>query len=197
MICNKSDENSAELAADCLKKGEIVIIPTDTVYGFSGIADLKNGNLFKTDEKIRTIKGRSEGKPFIHLIAKPEDVFLYTDDKIPEKILALWPGPLTVIVHSKKDIPLNSAAETVAFRCPGDKWLRSVIEKAGAPVYSTSVNRSGSPVLENISEIREEFGLEVSLIVESHDVKGNVPSTIVSVDEKGIVKVVRQGAVKV
>ncbi len=185
MIIKKTDENSAEKAAEILKKGGIVILPTDTVYGFSGIVDER-----ATDAKIRAIKGREETKPLIQLIAKPEDIFLHTDDQIPQKLLEKWPGALTIIVHNK------NTATTTAYRCPGDAWLRRVIEECGAPIYSTSVNRSGSPVLDTVQAIRNEFEAETNLIVDDGDKKNALPSTLVML-ENGSIKVLRQGDVKI
>ena len=159
MILKKSDPASIKTTADILKSGGIVIIPTDTVYGFSGIVDLKSNEktALKTDAKIRAIKGRAETKPLIQLIAKPEDLALYTDDDIPAALLSKWPGALTIIVHIKKDSPLAATAipesRTVAFRCPGDEWLRKIISECGAPIFSTSVNRSGQPVLDTCTAI--------------------------------------------
>ena len=191
MIINKSDENSAELVAESLKKGEIVIIPTDTVYGFSGIVDEEAS----TDGKIRAIKGRAETKPLIQLIAKPEDIFNHTDDKIPAKLLEKWPGALTIIVHNKK-AKADGTIPTTAYRCPGDAWLRRVIELAGAPIFSTSVNRSGCPVLDTVSAIRSEFENETALIVDDGDKKNALPSTLVMLENDSI-KVHRQGYVKI
>ena len=191
MIINKSDENSAELVAESLKKGEIVIIPTDTVYGFSGIVDEEAS----TDGKIRAIKGRAETKPLIQLIAKPEDIFNHTDDKIPAKLLEKWPGALTIIVHNKK-AKADGTIPTTAYRCPGDAWLRRVIELAGAPIFSTSVNRSGCPVLDTVSAIRSEFENETALIVDDGDKKNALPSTLVMLENDSI-KVLRQGYVKI
>lgn len=201
MIIKKADTSSIEQTSTAIKSGGIVIIPTDTVYGFSGIVDLKNsGSHFETDAKIRSIKGRAETKPLIQLIAKPEDIRLYTDDIIPESLLSKWPGALTIIVHIKDDSPLAATAipesRTVAFRCPGDEWLRKIIEQCEAPVFSTSVNRSGQPVLDTINAINEEFSSEASLIVDDGDKKGALPSTLVSI-ENGNIRVLRQGSVKV
>ena len=199
MILKKSDSTSIEQTAAILKNGGIVIIPTDTVYGFSGIVDLKNASAhFKTDAKIRAIKGRTETKPLIQLIAKPEDIRLYTDDDIPSSLLAKWPGALTIIVHIKEDAPLAATAipesRTVAFRCPGDEWLRKIIENCDAPVFSTSVNRSGQPALDTTNSIASEFENEVNLIIDDGDKKGALPSTLVTI-ENGNVKVLRQGSV--
>ncbi len=201
MIINKNDASSIAQTAEVLKKGGVVIIPTDTVYGFSGIVDLKNANThLETDAKIRTIKGRAETKPLIQLIAKPEDIRLYTNDDIPSSLLGKWPGALTIIVHIKDDAPLATTAipesRTVAFRCPGDEWLRKIIEECGAPIFSTSVNRSGQPVLDTTKGITTEFENEVDLIIDDGDKKGALPSTLVTI-ENGNVKVLRQGSVEV
>ena len=199
LIKNKSDPTSIETTARVLREGGIVIIPTDTVYGFSGIVDLKtSATRYETDAKIRAIKGRAETKPLIQLIARPEDLRLYTDDTIPDDLLSKWPGALTIIVHIKEGSPLAATAipesRTVAFRCPGDAWLREIIARCNAPVFSTSVNRSGQPVLDTTQAITSEFADEVDLIIEDGDKKGALPSTLVAV-ENGEIKVLRQGAV--
>lgn len=177
MTFHKSDINSIETTANILKNGGVAILPTDTVYGFSGIAS--------ANERIRKIKGRGEDKPFIFLISSPEEISKYSAEKIPEKILRHWPGALTIIV---KDLH----GGTTAFRCPGDEWLRHVIKKCGTPISSTSVNRSGKAVLQNVSEICAEFGNEVDLIVDDGDKPNSLPSTIVRVDD-GKIEVIRQG----
>ena len=199
MIINKASQTSIQTTADTLKRGGIVIIPTDTVYGFSGIVDLKSAKTHhETDTKIRAIKGRAETKPLIQLIARPEDLRLYTDDKIPDQLLSKWPGALTIIVHIKDDAPLAATAipesRTVAFRCPGDAWLREIIARVGAPIFSTSVNRSGQPVLDTTQAIASEFANEVDLIIDDGDKKGALPSTLVTL-ENGQIKVLRQGSV--
>ncbi len=201
MILKKSNPTSIEKTVSTLRKGGIVIIPTDTVYGFSGIVDLKTAGTtgpFETDAKIRAIKGRSETKPLIQLIARPEDLSLYTDDLIPPELLSKWPGALTIIVHIKENSPLAATAipetRTVAFRCPGDAWLREIISRCQAPIFSTSVNRSGQPVLDTPVAISSEFSSEADLIIDDGDKKGALPSTLVML-ENGKVKVLRQGSV--
>lgn len=201
IIKNKNDKDSAKIAADLLKQGKICILPTDTVYGFSGIVDLKNQISYKTDDLIRKIKGRAENKALIQLIAKPSDLQLYTNDKIPQEILEKWPGPLTIIVNVKENSPLAQNFGTVAFRCPGDEWLRNIIEECKSPLFSTSVNRSGKEVLSEISKIKDEFSNEVSLIVDDGDKKNALPSTIIRLEQdefgKSFVRILRHGAVKI
>ena len=195
MTISKNDKESINKTVEELKKGNVLVLPTDTVYGFSGIVDIKHNSSFKTDEKIRHIKGRDENKPLIQLIGKPSDIKKYTDAIIPESLLSKWPGPLTIIVPIKEDAPIdNTVYQTVAFRCPGDSWLREIINKTASPIFSTSVNRSGKLVLDTVNNIKTEFENEVSLIIDDGDKKGGVPSTLVSILD-GSLKVLRQGSV--
>ena len=110
---------------------------------------------------------------------------------MPQKLLKFWPGPLTIIAKDKR-----LGGKTTAFRCPGDEWLRTLIQECGFPIYSTSANRSGSPVINTEKELIAEFEKEVALIVLDGDVKEGLPSTLVKIEDGEIV-VLRQGAVKV
>ncbi len=193
MICRKCDEESIAITSDYLKRGKVVAIPTDTVYGFSAIVDGRHYS-YHTDGKIRAIKGRGEDKPFIQLISSPADLKKYTRDLVPDEILAKWPGPLTIIVHTFEK---GGEISTTAFRCPDDEWLRKVIARCGAPIYSTSLNRSGQPVLDNVQDIKREFGNEIDLIIDDGSKRGNIPSTIVAIEVDGSVTVVRKGAVEI
>ena len=123
----------------------------------------------------------------IQLIATPQDLAKYTSDNVPASLLQKWPGALTIIVNDNR-------GGTTAFRCPGDEWLREIIARCGAPVFSTSVNRSGQPVLDTTNSIISEFANETDLIIDDGDKKGALPSTLVAL-ENGTVKVLRQGSV--
>ncbi len=197
MICRKSDEKSIQLTVEALLAGKAVIIPTDTVYGFSGIVDFTGNH--HVDSIIRQIKGREGDKPLIELISSPSDVLKYSDSEIPEKLLSCWPGPLTLIVKNNGFYRRITGRETTAFRCPGDLWLRNVIAACNAPVYSTSVNRSGMPVLDEISEIISQFESEVSLIVDDSDRKDALASTLVDVTGKSgkAAVILRQGCLDI
>lgn len=188
MIILRSDSDSVECVSRVLLEGSVVVLPTDTMYGFSGVVP-------ESEVLIRKIKGRDETKPFIQLIAEPEDIYRYTDEVLPDQLLAMWPGALTVIVPLKKRlITGESEVTTVAFRCPGDGWLRQIIKAVGKPIYSTSVNRSGQPVLSSVLEIDKEFGGEVKLIVDGGSTENALPSTLVKF-EKGKCIILRQGDV--
>ena len=181
----KELSDSAETAAAYIKNGGVVIIPTDTIYGFSSIVG--DGG-----KKIRQIKGRAETKPFIELVDSIESAKSVSNIEIPEKLLSCWPGPLTVIVPRKEEL----GGGTVALRCPGDEWLRKVISLTGRGIYSTSVNRSGNPPMLVIEDIIKEFESEVALIVCDGDTEGGSASTLVDISS-GSIKVLRQGDIKI
>ena len=184
MLIRKDNPDSVDIVVEKLRNREVVIIPSDTIYGFSGLAPW-------TEDSIKHIKGRDENKPFIQLIANPEDIFEFTSVNIPKKLLEYWPGPVTLIVPLKDD-----PAKSIGFRCPNDAWLREIIFKSGFPIYSTSVNYSGEPVISEIKDIADEFESQVACVVDDGDRKNSKPSTIVIVNDDKI-SVLRQGEVEI
>ncbi len=189
MIYSKTFEN-IPLIVDLLKEGKVAILPTDTVYGFSSLAS-SNPLSKKAEERIRKIKGREEKKPFIKLISFPDEIKNYTDLTLPPILKEKWPGKVTIIVPLKKELCLEE--DTMAFRCPGDEWLRKVISLLKSPLYSTSVNKSGFPFLSRFSEIEASFGRDVDFLVDSGDLKEE-PSTIVKLEGESF-SIIRQGSV--
>lgn len=188
-IISREEAFSEKIVAECILKGGVCVIPTDTVYGFSGIVPWSKN-------KIQTIKGRDEGKSFIQLIADPNEIYNYTSLSIPSRLFSLWPGALTLVVPVSKG---DNAGSTIAFRCPGDAWLRKVVELVGSPIYSTSVNRSGQPVMYKLQNICDEFLGEVDLIVDGDKIiaPDAKASTLVELTDDGQCKVLRQGSVTI
>ena len=208
MTSLKSEAESAQKAANVLLAGKIAILPTDTVYGFSALAlfgpRVVDGKTERgagpkksgLDIQIDQIKKSPESKPLIELISDPLDIYKYTDQEIPSKLHQKWPGALTLLVKNNAWYKALTGREATAFRCPGDEWLRRVIGLCGGPIYSTSVNFSGEPVLETENDISRDFGGAVDLFVADGDKKNALPSTLVSLLD-GEPKVIRQGAVKI
>ncbi len=200
MTSLKSDPASAQKAANVLLAGKIAILPTDTVYGFSALAlfgpsGAEGRQKSGLDLKIDQIKKSPESKPLIELISDPLDIYKYTVQEIPSKLLQKWPGALTLLVKNNAWYKDLTGRDATAFRCPGDEWLRRVIGLCGGPIYSTSVNFSGKPVLEAEEDILRDFGGVVDLFVRDGDKKNALPSTLVSLLD-GEPKVIRQGAVR-
>jgi len=178
MLLKRSDQ-SRKLTADYLRSGEVVVIACDTIYGFVG-------KVPDTDILIRQIKGRGETNPFLQLISEIS-VLESCEVILPDSdILRLWPGPFTFV------FPLRNGG-SAAYRIPEDNLLRSMIRELGFPLYSTSVNRSGAPALNNPDEIEAEFGGETALVEDSGILHGRQPSTVVDLRCEPY-RILRQGA---
>ncbi len=181
MIIPINDPYAASACIDVLRRGEIVIVPCDTIYGILGAVP-------ETEQRIRMIKGREEKKPFLQLILT-EWITGLAADPVPDELLSLWPGPLTLVVR-------HTGGGTIAYRSPEDEFLRALLTGVGRPLYSTSVNRSGSEPMNDPDEIIREFIEDVPLIVDGGQLKERLPSTILDITRKPWT-VLRQGACRV
>ncbi len=179
MIIKKTDRNSAKTITECLSKNGVVIMPCDTIYGFVCTA------YSPAEERIRSLKGRDGNKQFIHLIASSDYLENISADIIDDRILSLWPGPLTLIVKSLR-------GGTIALRVPQDDFLCRIISDLGIPLISTSVNRSGMPAMNRIDEIISSFKDEADIIVDGGSPGNNTPSTILDLTSRPY-KIIRQG----
>jgi len=179
MRINASDEIAPKIAADMLSSEKLVIMPCDTIYGILGVCP-------ETEERISRIKGRAPDKPYIRLVSNPDEMVKLSKTDIPDELLSLLPAPLTLVLR-------DSGGLSVGVRVPDDPRLAGVLRQVGRPVFSTSVNTSGSPPLWKISEILEEFGDVVDLILDGGDLPGGMPSTILDITGKPF-SIIRQGA---
>jgi L-threonylcarbamoyladenylate synthase len=177
MVLSRNDPHVREILRKTLKSGGVSIFPCDTIYGFVGRVPV-------TEARIRRIKGRDETDPFLMLIGSVQQAAVLAGGALDERVTALWPGPLTVV--------MRTVGGTAAVRLPDDPFLTEIIRELGGPIYSTSVNRSGSPPLYHISEIAETFGDEVDLLVDGGDCPAGRPSTILDITHASY-RIVRQG----
>lgn len=184
MIYKKTFDAIPAISAALLHE-DVAILPTDTIYGLSGIVSPA------VHKKIVSLKGREQDKPFIELISCPTDIYQITDF-VPQKLVELWPAPLTLIVKDKRQ---GADCPTVAIRCPDDDWLRALIKKTGA-IYSTSVNHSGEKPLILPKDIVPKWESLVALVVDGGTPAQTSPSTIVKITSEGA-KIIRQGVLKV
>jgi len=189
MIIKKKEKECIAIASRFLLEERIIIIPTDTVYGFSGIMESK------TEQELYKIKKRSTDKKLIYLVANPNDILKYIDvtfyeNEEIEHLTSFWPAPLTVIFKARSTDKNQYA--TIAFRCPDDVWLRSLISTVGHPIFSTSANISGNDTITNSHELNAIFGNEVSLIVDGGKLEG-ISSTVLDASKRPFT-VVRSGS---
>ena len=180
--------------ASILKKGGIAIIPTDTLYGIVASAFAK-----PAVERIYTIKGRDENKPFIVLIAsvldlKKFDIVLSSAQK---KILTrLWPNATSVILpcpHKKFEY-LHRGTRSLAFRLPKNKKIQELLKKTG-PLVAPSANPQGMSSAETIDQARTYFGNAIDMYISGGHKKGS-PSTIVRFGGDKLV-ILRQGKTRI
>ncbi len=164
-------------AAQCLKSGGIVAIPTDTVYGLG--ADPFNANAV---QKLYTLKGRPDGKPIPLVLSSVDDVYRVAQN-LPDYFFHLtdrfWPGGLTIIVEAKDLLPvLTAGGNTVGVRIPNNPLLLEILHTFGGPAAITSANLSGEPPATSPQEIGEALASRIDVIVDGGKTPGPVPSTV-------------------
>ena len=174
-----------------LRKGNVILYPTDTVWGIG--CDATDAASVK---RIFEIKNRVESKSLIILVDSIEMLKEYIDE-IPEdalKILNDSKQPTTIIYNNPKNLADNTIAsdDTVAIRIPQDKFCQELIKEFGKPVVSTSANISGEPTPKSFTEISEAILNSVDYVVDLHrEKKTKKSSTILRID-KGSVIVIRE-----
>lgn len=181
MLLPAGEPGSFSALVSILADGGAVIAPGDTMYGLIGVAP-------ECEERIRRIKGRGEDKPFLQLIGSAGWVGRFTEAQLPDRIAAYWPGPLTVVVPAR-------TGGTVALRVPDHPFLQQLLRALERPLYSTSVNRAGSPPLASVADMRREFETEVDAIYDAGDAAPGAPSTLLDITRRPFV-ILRQGAVR-
>lgn len=191
-IIKISTENLRE-AIKTIKKGGVVIFPTDTVYGL--IADAKNKTAVK---KIFKIKKRSFKKPLPVFIKDLKTAKgLAKINKKQEKILKkFWPGKITVILKARSiEFPkgIISKDKKIGLRIPDYKFLSLLLRKINYPLAETSANISGKKASTKIKEVLKQFEkgrCQPDLVLDAGDLKISLPSTVVDLID---FKILRKG----
>ena len=169
-----------------IKKGNLVIIPTDTVYGIS--ADMTNENAIN---KVYICKQREKNKPLILLVSNKEMLKKYTKNLTPlekEIIQKYLPGKLTILLPKNDNVSakITAGSNLVAVRMPNNNELIQIIEKVGSPIISTSANISGEKTITNPKEIDKEL-LKYISYVEGAGTINNEPSSIIKIENEKII----------
>ena len=171
-------EDQISAAADILRQGGLVGIPTETVYGLGANAlDAEAVN------KIFEAKGRPQDNPLIIHIPGPQWLPRYCED-VPPLAYTLarkfWPGPLTMILKRKPIVPDATTAglDTVGVRCPDHQVTLSIIREAGVPVAAPSANTSGRPSCTTAADVMEDMEGKIDAVVDGGPCQVGVESTI-------------------
>ena len=190
----KNFENELKYAAEKIKDGELVVIPTETVYGLGG--DATNPEAAK---KIYEAKGRPSDNPLIIHISTPEDAerYTYTNEVYYKLADRFMPGPLTVVLPAKDSVPRETRGglDTVAVRCPENIIARRVIEYSGVAIAAPSANLSGSPSPTSAKHVIDDMMGRVSVIIDGGDCDFGLESTIVKIEDDGSLLLLRPGKI--
>lgn len=205
MLCSKISKmedtvllsDSAEdilTASKLIRKGRVVGIPTETVYGLG--ADALNPEAVI---KIFEAKGRPADNPLIVHIYKIEEAEKL-GRHIPELFYRLaekfWPGPLTMIVPKNDIIPAETSGglDTVGIRMPSHRVMRELIRLSG-PIAAPSANRSGYPSPTSAVHVMNDMSGKISAVIDGGECKFGVESTVISFDSEHEVRILRPGSV--
>ena len=180
MLSPQEDESAIKTAADLILQGEVVGMPTETVYGLA--ANALNGD---AGAKIFCAKGRPQDNPLIVHIADFEQIYDLCPAVPPQaKLLAeaFWPGPLTMIVPKGDCIPneVSCGLETVGIRLPSHPLARDLIRAAGVPLAAPSANTSGRPSTTTAEHVLRDMDGKIAAILDGGPCGVGVESTVVT-----------------
>jgi L-threonylcarbamoyladenylate synthase len=184
-----------ELAAEILKKGELVAFPTETVYGLG--APIFNAQAVA---KIYVAKGRPSDNPLIAHIVSLEQVEEIACD-IPEEFYilaqAFFPGPLTLVLKRHPQVPpiVSGGLETIAVRMPSHPIARALILSVGEPLVAPSANLSGKPSSTSAEHVIVDFQGKIGAVIDGGKTEYGIESTVISL-VSSTPCLLRQGALK-
>lgn len=184
-------QNEIDELAEILKRDGVISVPTDTVYGVCA-----RMNSIKAHDNLVIAKNRPSTKPFPVMCADEEQIksIALVDENAEKLIRAFMPGPVTLILKKKPEIPayVNNGGATIAIRMATSKVLEDLIRKTGSPIFMSSANQSGESTCTSLDEIEKSFP-NLDGMMEG-DVSFNEGSTIIDCTLKEI-QILRLGPV--
>jgi L-threonylcarbamoyladenylate synthase len=186
-------EDGVMLASDAIRRGEVIVLPTDTVYGVG--ADAFDRNAVRA---VLAAKGRGRNMPPPVLVANPRVLDGLARD-IPayarELVDAFWPGGLTLVCRAQPSLDWDLGDNgTVAVRMPLHRTALALLDRTG-PLAVTSANRTGEPAATTCAEAEEQLGEAVSVYLDGGPCAGSLASTIIDVTGERA-QVLRVGALE-
>ncbi len=163
-------------AIAALRRGQVVAIPTDTVYGLAAMADDR-----AAVDRLAELKGRGAEQPVQLLVESIDVISGHLDDPgALERVRAFWPGPLTAVVRVRPGFAAAAVTDagTVGLRQPDDELALAVIAGCGGVLAATSANRHGEPPALTARDVAAVFG-DAMLVIDGGPRPGGVASTVV------------------
>ncbi|WP_300532699.1 L-threonylcarbamoyladenylate synthase [Maricaulis sp.] len=182
-ILPASETTAITRAADILRDGGLVAMPTETVYGLAG--DAGNGEAVA---RIYAAKGRPSFNPLIaHVSGADMAERLVEIPPLARRLMeAFWPGPLTLVLPKRDEAPIsdlaNAGLDTVAIRCPRHSAARALIEAANRPLVAPSANPSGAVSPTKADHVATGLGDKIDIILDGGDCPVGLESAVVAVD---------------
>jgi tRNA threonylcarbamoyl adenosine modification protein (Sua5/YciO/YrdC/YwlC family) len=187
------DDRALARARDVLRAGELVVVPTDTVYGVAADPFAAGATA-----KIFTLKNRPRSLPLPVLVSRPRQAWALCDSVPPgaaELAAAFWPGALTIVMPQTPDLDwdLGDNVGTIALRMPDQPQTLQLIEMTG-PLAVTSANLSGEPTPPTVDEVRARLGDPVAIYLDGGPAREDKGSTIVDLARRRPA-IVREGPI--
>jgi L-threonylcarbamoyladenylate synthase len=190
----KIDLTKIKIAAEEIKKSNLVAFPTETVYGLG--ADALND---KAVAKIFQAKGRPFNDPLIAHIADIKEIYRLSR-KVPPVALklakAFWPGPLTLVLKKSELVSgiVTAGLDTIAIRMPADDIALSLIREAKTPIAAPSANLFGRTSPTTAQHVADDLGGKIEMIIDGGKTKVGVESTVLDVTVEPV-RVLRAGGI--
>lgn len=180
LLTPETDENAVKTAAELIRAGEVVGMPTETVYGLA--ANALNGEAVK---KIFLAKGRPQDNPLIVHIADFEQIYDLcpaVPSQAKQLADAFWPGPLTMIVPKGDCIPdeVSCGLDTVGIRLPSHPMARALIRESGVPLAAPSANTSGRPSTTTAAHVMHDMDGKIAAVLDGGACGVGVESTVIT-----------------
>lgn len=183
LLLSSADPRTPEIAAQLIHDGQLVAIPTETVYGLgaNGLDENAVADIFRA-------KGRPQDNPLILHVAEPEEISKFCHS-IPDSAWrlaeAFWPGPLTMVLPARDTVPKRTTGglNTVAVRCPKNDVTRQIIRLSGVPIAAPSANLSGKPSTTTAQHVLDDHDGNIAAVVDGGPCSVGVESTIVDLTE--------------
>jgi len=186
-----------KIAINLIRQGEVLVCPTDTVYGL--VADATNKKAVKKLFKIKKRKSKNALPIFVKDLKMAKRFSEINKEK--EKILRkVWPGKVTVILKKKKGVKIFGVdRKTIGLRIPNYKLVKILLSKIKKPLTGTSANISGKPASTKIKAVISQFKNKEDLpdlILSVGNLKKSLPSTVIDLTSKKF-KILREGEIRI
>ncbi|MDD5456587.1 MAG: L-threonylcarbamoyladenylate synthase [Candidatus Margulisbacteria bacterium] len=191
-MLNKTDLLNIQIAIQALKKGGIIALPTDTVYGIAADAGME-----AAIEKINLLKKRPMDKNYILQVGSINDAEKLCREWTPQikkTVKKYWPGQITFIFNKNPEVSYPFLDETIAIRIPDHELCLTLLKLYDKPLVVTSLNMSGEPEILRVADIPEQIGEQLDYVLPEQGVFSQKASTIVDLT-RSYARVLRQGNV--